>query len=70
MDEELMESQKSPSPSPSPPPPNASSPANMPWINRSQRFAFLRALSAEPKYLALVNALDNSVVCAPFIYFI
>ena len=72
VDEELMESQISPSPPPSlslpPPPPHTSSPANMPWKNRLQRFAFLRALSAEPKYQALVNTLDNHVVCAPFIY--
>ena len=63
-----MESQISPSPPPSPslppPPPHASNPANMPWKNRPQRFAFLRALSTEPKYQALVNALDNCVVCA------
>ena len=65
VDEELMPSQKSPSPPPSPPPPNASSPANMPWKNRPQRFSFLQDLSTEPKYLALVNALDNHIVCAP-----
>ena len=73
VDEELMESQISPSPPPSPslhpPPPHVSSPANMPWKNRLQRFAFLRALSTEPKYQALVNALDNRIVCATFIYF-
>ena len=72
VDKELMESQISPSPPPSPslppPPPHMSSPANMPWKNRPQRFAFLWALSAEPKYQALVNALDNCIVCAPFIY--
>ena len=72
VDEELMESQISPSPPLSlslpPPPPHASSPANMPWKNRPQRFAFLCALSAEPKYQALVNTLDNCIVCAPFIY--
>ena len=72
VDEELMESQISPSPPPSPslppPPPHMSSPANMPWKNRPQRFAFLQALSAEPKYQALVDTLDNHVVCAPFIY--
>ena len=72
VDEELMESQISPSPPPSPslppPPPHTSSPANMPWKNKPQRFAFLWALSAEPKYQALVNALDNHVVCATIIY--
>ena len=72
VDEELMESQISPSPPLSlslpPPPPHTSSPANMPWKNRLQRFAFLWALSAEPKYQALVNALDNHIICAPFIY--
>ena len=36
--------------------------------NRPQRFAFLWALFTEPKYQALVNTLDNCVVCAPFIY--
>ena len=71
VDKELMESQISPSPpsSPSlPPPPHMSSPANMPWKNRPQRFAFLQDLSTEPKYQALVNTLDNCIVCAPFIY--
>ena len=69
VDEELMESQISPSPPPSLslplPPPHASSPANMPWKNRPQWFAFLQALTTKPKYQALVNALDNHVVCAP-----
>ena len=71
VDKELMESQISSSPpslSLPPPPPHASSPANMPWKNRLQRFAFLQALSTEPKYQALVNALDNHIICAPFIY--
>ena len=72
VDKELTESQISPSPPPSlslpPPPPHASSPANMPWKNRLQKIAYIRALSSEPKYQALVNALDNHIICAPFIY--